>query len=91
MAHQNTDARCVSRSVRDLIISSGFHQVILTDTNPQLIIPTASANETSRVINSKETMMKVLTRGNETEQAIKLLTRNFLMYQDKSSNKMVKL
>jgi len=91
MAHQNTDARCVSRSIRDLMISSGFHQVILTDTNPQLIIPTASANEKSPLINSKETMMKLLTRGNETEQAIKLLTRNFLIYQDKSSNKMVNI
>jgi len=73
------------------MIPIGFHQVILTDTNPQLTIPTASANETSRVINSKETMMKLLTRGNETEQAIKLLTRNFLIHQDKSSNKMVKI
>jgi len=69
------------------MFSSDFHQVFITDTNPQLTIPIASAKETSGLINSKETMMILLTRGNEKEQAIKLLTRNILICQDKSSKK----
>ena len=71
MAHQNADTGYVSSSVRDLMFSGGFHQVFITDTNPQLTIPIASAKETSGLINSKETIMKLLTCGNEKEQALK--------------------
>jgi len=73
------------------MFSSGFNQLFITDTNPQLTIPIASDKGTSGLINSKETVMKLLIYGNDKEEAIKLFTRNFLIYQYKSSKKMVKI
>jgi hypothetical protein len=69
------------------MFSGGFHQMLKPDTNPQLTIPTALAKETSGLIHSKEMKTKLLTCGNEKEQAIKLLVRNVLIYQDKFEKK----
>ena len=51
------------------MFSSGFNQLFITDTNPQLTIPIASAKETSGLISIKETVMKLLIYGIYKEEA----------------------
>jgi hypothetical protein len=65
--------------------------VYITVTHLQLTNPTALAKETSGPISSKVTLIKLLTGGNEKHTVIKLLIQNFLIYQDKSSEIMVKI
>jgi len=52
----------------DLMFSNRFHQVFITDTNPQLTIPIASAKETSGLISIKETVIKLLIYGNDKKR-----------------------
>jgi hypothetical protein len=84
LEHHGANSDSFSRDIGDLKCYGVFN-VFITDTSLQLPNPITLAKETSSLINSKEQMMKLLTLGNEKQQAIKLLIRNFLVYQGNSS------